>query len=494
MVRLFFSLLFPFLLSAATYYVDSNRGRDTAAGTSESKAWKSLERIRQARFSPGDRILFRAGGVYRGQLTFEGSGAEGAPIVIDRYGTGARPKIDGGGSVEDAVLVRNQQWVEVRNLEVTNHGPVAAIRRGVHVTLDNFGTARHIVVSGLYIHDVNGDNKRKDNGGIIWRTLGDKAPSRFDGLAIERNIIWKVDRSGIAAQSYHANRRHWFPSLNVVIRDNYVGDIGGDGVVPWATDSALVEHNIAVDSNRRAATYNAGIWPWSTDNTRLRWNEASFTRTTMDGQGFDSDYNSRNTLFEYNYSHDNEGGFLLVCTPNPKDPTHHIGNTGTTVRYNISRNDHTRTFNFAGPTEHSRVHDNAIYIAPGDDVQLLLLGNWEGYARDAEFRNNLFVSQGTARYGYEVARSKDGTYTIEPGYGPAQGIVFEGNLFAGRHVNRPPDAKAKVEEKPPLPNLRWDGPRFDPARPDGFEAYLAAHRAWLRELMTAQFGKVAGMD
>jgi hypothetical protein len=67
--------------------------------------------------------------------------------------------------------------------------------------------------------------------------------------------------------------------------------------------------------NRRANAYNAGIWPWSTDNTLLQLNEAARTHTTLDGQGFDADYNSRNTLFQYNYSHDHEGGFMLICSP-----------------------------------------------------------------------------------------------------------------------------------------------------------------------------------
>ena len=206
------------------------------------------------------------------------SGAEGAPIVFDRYGEGTRPRIDGGGQVEDAIRLYNVQQIEVRNLEVTNLGSQPAFRRGVHIFLDNYGTARHIVVSGLYIHDVNGINgvehNHKDNGGIIFRTVGNKVPSRFDGLLIERNIVWKVDRSAIAADSYHALRNRWFPSLNVVIRDNYVADIGGDGIVPWATDGVLVEHNIARDCNHRAGSYNAGIWPWSTDNSLFQLNEA----------------------------------------------------------------------------------------------------------------------------------------------------------------------------------------------------------------------------
>ena len=132
-----------------------------------------------------------------------------------------------------------------------------------------------------------------------------------------------------------------------MIRDNFVDDIGGDGIVPWATDGVVVEHNIALHCNRRAGSYNAGIWPWSTDNSLFQLNEAAYTHTTLDGEGFDSDFNSRETLFQYNYSHDNEGGFMLICTPGKRDPSENIGNTGTEIRYNISRNDHARIFNLS---------------------------------------------------------------------------------------------------------------------------------------------------
>ena len=266
--------------------------------------------------------------------------------------------------MEDAVRLYNVQFIEVRDLEVTNHGAAPAVRRGVHIFLDNFGTGSHIVVSGLYIHDVNGTNQRKDNGGIIFRTNGNRTPSRFDGLTIERNIVWKVDRSAIAAQSYHSGRRRWNPSLNVVIRDNFVDDVGGDGIVPWATESVLVEHNIARNCNRRANSYNAGIWPWSTDNSLFQLNEASLTRTTKDGEGFDSDYNSRNTLFQYNYSHDNEGGFMLICTPVARNQQDNLGNTGTVIRNNISRNDRVRIFHLSGADDTTVTH-NAIYVGPG---------------------------------------------------------------------------------------------------------------------------------
>ena len=473
---------------AATYYVDSAKGADTNSGTAQHAAWKTLEKVNASRFQPGDRILFKSGSVWQGQLAPASSGADGAPVVVDRYGNGPRPRIDGAGQVQDAVRLYNVQWIEVRNLEVTNHGEAPAIRRGVHIFLDNFGTAMHIVVSGLYIHDVNGSNERKDNGGIIFRTNGNQTPSRFDGLAIERNIVWKVDRSAIAAQSFHAMRRRWFPSLNVVIRDNFVDDIGGDGIVPWATDGVLVEHNIARDCNRRAGSYNAGIWPWSADNSLFQLNEASFTRTTRDGEGFDSDYNSQNTLFQYNYSHDNEGGFMLICTPGRRNPQDNIGNRGTVIRYNISRNDRSRIFHLSGG-DHTTVEHNAIYIGPGLDIPVLLTSDWQGWASDAVFRDNTFRAEGVARYGHAGARNDDGTYPLEPGWGGASGIEFQGNQYIGHHQDRPADARG-TDAEVQAPKLDWNEPRFDPSRPDDFEKFMEEHRAWMMRLFTRQFGEV----
>jgi hypothetical protein len=474
-------------LAAATYFVDATRGNDANPGTSQAAAWKTLEKVNATEFRPGDRILLRSGSVWQGQLAPKSSGAGGSPIVFDRYGSGARPRIDGAGAVEDAVRLYNVQYIEVRNLELTNLGPSPAVRRGVHVFLDNFGTARHIVISGLYVHDVNGTNQRKENGGIIFRTMGNKTPSRFDGLTIERNIVWKVDRSAIAAQSHHWPRTRWFPSLNVVIRDNFVDDIGGDGIVPWATDGALIEHNIARNCNRRANSYNAGIWPWSTDNSLFQLNEASWTRTTLDGQGFDSDFNSRGTTFQYNFSHDNEGGFMLICTPGRRNPQENVGNLGTVVRYNISRNDKERIFHLSA-AEKTLVERNAIYVGPGQDVQMLLVASWDGWPDGAVFRENDFYVEGTARYGHETGRSKDGTYRMAPGWGPAKGIAFEANRYSGNHVDAPEDAKGARQPRPP--KLDWNAPDFDPAKPDGFEQFLGRHRQWMLRLFEKQFGKV----
>jgi hypothetical protein len=431
--------------------------------------------------------MLRAGSRWEGHLVLSSSGSEGAPILVDQYGEGALPRIDGDGKVENVIELINVEEIEVRHIEITNRGEQSGLRRGVLVAVENFGTAHHLLISDLYIHDINGTNERKETGGILFRTVGDKVPSRFDDLLIQRNIVWKVDRSAIAAQSSESARSRWNPSLHVVIRDNYVEDIGGDGIVPWATDGALIEHNVVLHCNSRAGSFNAGIWPWSTDNSLFRLNEAAFTQTTRDGEGFDSDYNSRNTQFLYNYSHDNEGGFMLICAPGKRNPAENIGNTGTVIRHNISRNDHNRTFNLSG-ADQTTVEQNAIYTSPEDDVQVLLVSSWDGWSKGAVFRQNTFDVAGTAHYGHEVHRSQDGKYEIAPGWGEATDIQFEGNRFFGHNVDLPPDPKALIDPTYHSESLDWNEPVFNPAHPEDFSAYLVEHRQWLMQLFTAQFG------
>jgi len=207
----------------------------------------------------------------------------------------------------------------------------------------------------------------------------------------------------------------------------------------------------------------------------------------LDGQGFDSDYNSRNTMFQYNYSHDNKGGFLLICSPVKRNQEDNVGNTGTVVRYNVSRNDRVRIFHLSG-ADQTLIHDNAVYVGEGLDVQLMLVTEWSGWSTGATLRNNRFYVDGTARYGHGVKRLEDGTYTMEPGWGGARDIVFEGNYYGGRHLDRPADATT-AEPPPARPPIRWSVPEFDPAKPDGFDAFLKQHRAWMIAMFEQQFGR-----
>lgn len=418
----------------ATYYVDSNEGKDSNTGASPGAAWKSLEKVNAKTFQPGDRILLKSSSVWEGQLWPKGSGREGQAITVGMYGGGVRPAINGGGMFEDVVLLKNQEYWEIENLEITNTGREPAVRRGVHVALENYGEAHHIYLRSLTVHDVNGVDNVKPNGGINYTSVGDHKPSRFIDLRIENNDIYHVDRSGIFGWSDRWERSKWYPSLDVVVRGNQLHDIGGDGIVVVATDGALVEHNVVAHANQRSEGYNVAIWAWSADNTAIQYNEAYSTKGQRDGEGFDSDWNSRNTLIQYNYSHDNDGGFLLICNEGGHNSLESAGNTGTVVRYNISQNDRTRGINIAGPVKDSLIYNNTIYVGPDRMVDLLLFSDWHGWSESSHFYNNIFYAAGAARFSYAISRASDGAYVTAHGFGESKDNLFDANVYYGIEV------------------------------------------------------------
>ena len=113
--------------------------------------------------------------------------------------------------------------------------------------------------------------------------------------------------------------------------------------------------------------------PGEKNNTIIQFNEVSGHQAYLDGQGFDSDFWCTGTTIQYNYSHDNGGGFLLICGNKNRSPDGESSpNTGTIVRYNISINDGGRTWGkhahdfpliyFHGNPEGTMIYNNTFYF------------------------------------------------------------------------------------------------------------------------------------
>jgi len=419
-----------------TYFVDCSAGNDKNTGLSSAKAWKSLENINRMAFAPGDKILFKAGTVYNGRLEPKGSGSKEAPIIIDMFGTGQKPKIDTNGKFHESLLLYNVEYWEVNNLEITNTGNQRApLRRGVYICIRDFGTADHIHLKGLYVHDVNSSNIKADGGFGIMYSADDAGitKSRFNDLLIEDCHLVRTDRNGIGGWG-HWRRSNWLPSLNVVIRKNLLEDIGGDGIVPIACDKCIVERNVLRGGGRRCRDAACGIWPWSCDSTIIQFNEVSGMMSPEDGEAFNSDWNCRNTLIQYNYSHDNPGGFINFCNCGSLEMPHNIGNIGTVARYNISQNDKTRAFQFCGTVKDVTVYNNVVYVGKDCDIWGVHYWTWEsGLPRNIQFFNNIFYVEGKVKYNF-----LDST-----------GPVFSNNVFYGSHENRPQDDNV-IAESPGL--------------------------------------------
>ena len=414
-----------------TYYIDSLHGNDNASGESPMHAWRTLSKVNTGIFVPGDKILLRCGSRWSGFLFPGGSGSKGNPIVLGDYGTGPKPRIDGGeGSLTTVYLYNSEYWT-LRNLEITNSGPYPVRQlSGVILKVDNFGTAHDITLDGLLIRDITGSDDANPDGGSGIRILRGESGklSRYDGLLIENCHLVRVDRDGILMDG-NVWRTHWYPNLHVVIRHNLLEDIGGDGIVPIACDGAVVEYNTVRGARMRTTSYAVGIYPWSCDNTVIQFNDVSGVKGTKDGQGYDCDFNCRNTLMQYNYSHDNQGGFMLICDDGDFKAPMNAGNTGSVIRYNVSVNDGFHSFTLNGPCDNTKIYNNVIYVGKGRSLYALACGNWGGaWASDTLFANNIFYLDSGSKATFDFGRMRN--------------LVFHHNAFWGDFVNRPADPHA----------------------------------------------------
>ena len=120
---------------------------------------------------------------------------------------------------------------------------------------------------------------------------------------------------------------------------------------------------------------------------------------------YDVDHSTSGTVYEYNVSHDNEGGFMLLC---PYDkPTRNF-----TVRYNLSVNDKARF----------------IQICPGDLV------DGEVYKNTAVMSDTNKVVLAPSGLNLDLNLTDNIIGTIGSGHGTWQldsSIVMDNNLFSG---------------------------------------------------------------
>lgn len=446
-------ILFMLLLAGcsgnapSTYYLDAMNGNDGKSGRSADNAWKNPAKLRGITLKSGDKVLLKRGGTYAGELEITGQGTPGDRIYIEAYGEGSKPCIVGNDTSLYAVRIFNSDYVTLRDVEIVNTGKERKpYRTGLKIECKDYGISRNLVVDGVDIRDVNG-SLVKDNGGgsgILIVNGGKDVVSVFDSLTIENCRIQRCSRNAMIWASAYSSRENWHPSKYTVVRNNLIEEVPGDGIVPIGCDSTLIEYNVmrncpAVLPDSEAA---AGIWPWSCDNTLIRFNEVSDHKAPWDAQGFDSDWNCRNTCIEYNYSHDNDGGMVLVCNSGESPASFNAGNVGTIIRYNVSVNDGLRTrptrvgmfsplIHVAGPVKNTTISRNILQAGPKrtkeTDRSMMTFDSWGGYSDSTFVAENIFCTPETSTFNFTQSTNNS----------------FDGNTYIGTFTNRPADANAR---------------------------------------------------
>ena len=305
------------------------------------------------------------------------------------------------GYVSSSILLYDCEYIEISNISMTNRNLDIDVeynarsmmnRTGVAVVAQNGGTLDHIYLKGLDIQDVQGNvqDKHMNNGGIYFTVFkpeneGSTGIARYNDVRIEDCYLKSVNRWGIALAytAYHAKfpdstisneAAQTYGMTNVFIRNNYLEDVGGDAITTMYCYRPVVEYNVAngAASQINAEDYKgegttgdkpfgcvaASVWPWKCKDAVFQYNEVYNTHNdggwNGDGQAWDADWGD-GTVYQYNYSHDNEGGCFMICLQ-------HAYNS--VFRYNISQNDSTGII-VAATNPNANIYNNTFYIKEG---------------------------------------------------------------------------------------------------------------------------------
>lgn len=394
---------------------------------SDKAPFTSLAQASKATYGPGDQVLFKRGVTCTGTFKTSGKGTAYAPLVLGGYGNPKKRAVLNGAGAPTVIHLFNSEHVVIDGLEITNPAnPTPIAQRGITVQLQDVGIGTGYTIRDTYIHDVLGTDVKGPAGsqGIAFQVTGTTVPTTFDDVQILDNRLHNINRQGMNIQLSTWSCRveisctttpNWLGATDVVVRGNHFSSLGGDGMVLNTTDGALVEDNVIDGFNVRSTGYNAGLWTYNSNNFTAQHNDVSGGVGTRDSMAYDIDGGSLDATFQYNLSHDNDGGFFLFCPIN--GPVR-----DATVRYNVSVNDaHRGIENCRNTVESAEVHNNSIYI--GDGVSQVVISEGQTGLRNVNFRNNIVqkVGSGTARFAVDA-----GT-----------GYRFQNNVIAGAITNVP---------------------------------------------------------
>ena len=464
--------------SGVKYYVDATSGKDSNNGTSPETAWQTLERVNKEVFQPGDQILFKAGETWTGALKPQGSGVEGAPIVIASYGEGKKPILKPGADwtishmniankvvrnprVNNVITFFNQEYWEVRDLELydptyAQNANTYVYRRGINVSAEDAGDLSYFKFDNLTIHGFRGpiSNEGKSSGGIIMTVttnlndLSKRVPTAVHDISVTNCELYDLGRSGINFVSPWTTRNgakwnkyrpfgyrglgDWKPYERFTLSNNIIHDIDGDGTIVDGCKDVMVDHN-TVYRTVYNCWYGVGLFNWNSDNVVFEYNEvyeaspADALLGAGDGQGIEIDALNQNTLVQYNYLHDNAGGVFMWCC------TEDLRGFDGIYRYNISQNDGAKhgVIDWRPGHEGSMAYNNTIYLGEGIDREWLKNG-YTGGKSDAKFYNNIVVNKGKM--------------TLGAGFNE-QEIDYGSNIFVGFN-QVPANDTAVIQEDP----------------------------------------------
>lgn len=374
--------------NARDYYV-SEHGNDSGEAT-EADPWKTIGKVNGLALQPGDRVLFRGGDTFVGNIALDANdrGAEGEKLLISSYG-------------------RGRATIDARD----GHGLAA-------------DGCDHLAISDLILR--GSGRKSGSNGSGILLTNGDDIEIdrvEVSGFRLDGVCVVGVRKTRITRVHAHDNGHAGIASgegkissdlyVGHCIAEDNPGDLqnltnhSGNGIVIGWAKNVLVEYCMARHNGwdmPRDGNGPVGIWCWNTDNITIQHCISHDNRSPgWDGGGFDLDGGTRNAILQYNLSYNNDGPGYFVCQFHAAPPMEN-----NIIRYNISQNDgrrnnHKTALRIAALDTNAsgcQIYNNTIYTEVG-----VAVGFGGSQIPGVVFRNNIFVSANELVSGdYSAAR------------------------------------------------------------------------------------------
>lgn len=396
--------------SGRTYFV-SLKGDDNAAGTSESTAWQSINRVNKAfaegQIVHGDTVLFQRGQRFFGELNQLSEPNGDARLTISAYGTGAPPVIMGY-----KVLDRAKAWSKVGEnlwqIDLSDPNNYRGNTCSQEIREANIGFLR---VSGQRFYgakkfslgelqaefDFHSDYKSKlltvvcpenpAGRGILAAADGIMVPARSN------TTIQGLDLIGIGGHGIHVDKGN----SGVRIIDNHVHHIGGSHLI-WVEDQVLRYGNgvemwigtsdVVVEGNRVYDVYDVAFTLQGGQGGQfLGWRDIHIrgNSTNRCSQSFEvwarggntgSEAGYRNCTFTGNTCHNAGTGWGYEARPNKDEGGVHLLSYSEDLPMDLTISDNrflnaVNAYMYRHPQHHSqmKIDNNTIQLKAGQKLQ-----------------------------------------------------------------------------------------------------------------------------
>jgi hypothetical protein len=277
---------------------------------------------------------------------------------------------------------------------------------------------------------------------------------------------------GCSREFYKDDNNGWWPLKNISIAENEIVSPQGDAILVIGGANVVIEKNVVYDAfaisasdmsymkqNLGSNSAAAAIWSINCNDVDIQYNDVGYTNLPSggaDGESFDIDGGQKRVNMQYNYSHNNAGGFMLMCDTNENKPI--SDGSIHTVRFNLSVDDGTKSGQgvFMATTTWANVliYNNTIVVRNSGTN---LINAW-GTIEDYTFQNNIFYGKGNLSMSSATVKN----------------VVFKNNVYAGGAASTSKSGVTYTDNKTAtvtFQNASFQNANFQSKRQDAIAAF-----------------------